>query len=794
MSSLNDMSSSCNASLFADLTHSNEMERLQVIQLLAADPKMESVLLTALGDSSWRVRQAAVEGLAKSTNPGLLDALMQLLQTKNRDANILNSVLQVLSLSHLDAVPLLLQGMKNPNPDVRIYCVMALEHQQDPRVLVALLDALQDTDLNVQYHAIEALGCWEDPNAVEALVSIAESRHFFLAFPALISLARIGNSSLVPRLFPLLADEVLALPTLETLGQIGDATIVSPLVELLDRPNPPTTAVVQALITLYRRYEAEYSEGAYIADLVQTAMTPTAAQQLLAALHDASVEELRSLVMVLGWLQDAEINRALTQLLGNPSMRPLILEAWVRHGAQVVELLMEQLESDDLALQQAAVSALGRIGDSRSVPALIQVLTIPELTLVTCGALAQIGDNRAFEPLLPLLGHEEALVRQSAIAALNSLGHPDLCHQIQQLLENTNSLVRESAVKIAGYFSFPACEPLVLACCQDENERVQIAAIEQLPYLEHCDPFPALKTALQSTNPKVRAAAVRALGHLDDPAVFTTLLMALSDADHWVQYYAIRAIAWQCYPEAVDSLVQIAQSPKPMHIRAAAVEALGVIGGARTVAALAQLLHQSNPEDDLAQATLNALAQVGHPHSLYPLIDALQSPHGLFRMTAVQALGKRGGVGVVDALQRVAVMDTDEAIAQAAIEALGHLATPEAIAALLELTTHTTCRETCITVLSHLSESQLDALASGLSHPHVEVRRAVVKALTRRKHPHASELLIKALSDSDASIRLAAVTALSQLGNRNVEQQLAQMAKTDPDAVVRAATHKELVV
>lgn len=794
MSSPNDRPSPVDASFSETLRHANETVRLHAMQLLAVVPGMESVLLTALGDSSWRVRQAAVEGLAKSTNPDLLTSLMQLLQTQNRDASILNSVLQVLTLSHLDAVPLLLQGITDPDPDVRIYCLMALGQQPDPRVLTALVQALQDPDVNVQYHAIEALGRWEAPVAVEALLTVATSRPFFLAFPALASLARIGSPTIVPRLLPLLGDALLVLPTLETLGQIGDATVVAPLVALLDRPQPPTLAVVQAIISLYNRYEADYREGAYIADVVRTALTPTAAQQLLAALPEAAVAELRSLVTLLGWLHDDAINRALTRLLGEPAIRPLIIEAWVRHGSQVVDLLLEQLTSDDLTLQQLAVSALGRIGDKQAVPALIHALTVPELTIVTCGALAQIGDSRAFEPLLSLLGQEEALVRQSAIAALNSLGHPDLATRMRQLLTDPNPLVRESAVKIAGYFSFPDCEPLLLVCCQDGQERVQIAAIEQLPYLEHCDPFPALNTALQATNPKVRAAAVRSLGHVDDPVVFTHLLTALRDPDSWVQYYAIRAIAWHSYPEAVESLVHIAQSDQAVPLRAAAVEALGMIGGASVVAALARILRQLDPEDDLAPITLSALGQVGHPHSLYPLIDALQSPYVTLRLPAVQALGKRGGVGVVDALQRVAVTDRDPTIAQAAIAALGQLATPEAIAALLELTTEPACREPCITALSQLPEAQLDTLAGGFSHPQVEVRRAVVKALTRRKHPHASELLGMGLTDPDASIRLAVVTALSQLGNRSVAPQLAQMANTDPDAAVRAATQKELVV
>jgi HEAT repeat protein len=60
------------------------------------------------------------------------------------------------------------------------------------------------------------------------------------------------------------------------------------------------------------------------------------------------------------------------------------------------------------------------------------------------------------------------------------------------------------------------------------------------------------------------------------------------------------------------------------------------------------------------------------------------------------------------------------------------------------------------------------------------------------KNPLASELLSKALDDEDPSVRVAAINALSHLGNRNVERKLLDLRRADPDTAVRRAAKKAL--
>jgi HEAT repeat protein len=177
---------------------------------------------------------------------------------------------------------------------------------------------------------------------------------------------------------------------------------------------------------------------------------------------------------------------------------------------------------------------------------------------------------------------------------------------------------------------------------------------------------------------------------------------------------------------------------------------------------------------------------------LLPLRAAVQSHDSALRVAALRALGQRGGDEVTETLQWVAATEADAEVAQAAIDALAQVATPEAIDALVALTSDQRLREACITALARFDETQLEWIARGLTHVNVEVRRAVTEALGRIKRSNASDLLSAALDDPEAAVRLAAANALGYLGNRRAERKLVALARTDPEMAVRRAAEKAL--
>ncbi len=891
------------------LANPDETIRLQAAQALANQTTdlPDNPLVSAMGDESWRVRQTAVNTLVVQARETTINRILSILREEHTNLSALNSALQVLALSNIDTLPTLIDWLiQSEDSDLRIYTALLLGEQKDPRAIQPLISVLKDEDINVRYHAIEALGNLRAVEAVETLAEIAESRDFFLAFPALEALMRIGDPLGADRLVPLLEDEMLCEPAAGALGKLGDKQVVEPLAELLNNPDGPILAISRAIATLYDRYEKVYGEGQHIADLANRGIKAQGEANLIAALSEAKGEELAAVALLLTWRSGLAVEQALVQLLGEPIVRPMVMETLVNYGRQgkdirsrVCNLLIEQLTAEQLETRRCAVVILGQIGDPLAVPALTVLLgdidsqlpsplfeddlsgalsgvsssapeageesslqlslaeqeqrqlwiilerlahlpTDPELIIVAAEALAKIGDRRSFEALMSLLGNFDAGVRQAAIAALNSLGHPDMSAQIFQCLRDENPRVRESAVKIAGYFAWPNCVELLLQLCHDANNRVRRAAIEHLPYLESDRVIPALVEAIHDEQPNVRASAARAFGQIDPETALPHLLKALSDVEPWVRYYSARSLGWHGNIQALEALCLLSQNDPATHVRAAAIEALGQIARAfasalrsniasfatsselqnqiqmTLVQTLAPLAISESSEEDVARTAIAALgavasalqSNVGHSSALAPLLTLLSSPLPARRIDALEMLGSCGSESVVESIQRLLNEESETRVVNVAIQTLGGLRSQSATGVLIDLLCYSQYREAAISALTadavgghysgvgkvstHTTEEQVQWLERGLSHADPMVRSGLVEVLTRFKHPLASRLLVRALDDADASVRLSCIRALAHLGHRGIEEKLKMMTRNDPNARVRRAAQKVL--
>ena len=597
--------------LSARLAQGDEATRLNAAETLSDDESYDTTpLLDALSDDSWQVRRAAIRGVSQRAAPEAIAALLSSVVENHHNPALLNSALQVLASSDVDTLSPLLELLRGPDADLRIQAALALGEQGNPRAIGALLNALNDGDTNVRYHAIEALGKLKAIEAVDPLAETVESRDFFLAFAALDALAKIGEPRVAARIVPLLDEELLREPAINLLGQLGDESAVAPLIALLNTSTAPTDAIAAALASLSDRYEQQYRAGSHIADLASHEISPTGVQNLLDALETPDKEDLRSLALVLGWLKRSGVDRALTRFMGRGEVRDEIIDALVQHGSTTLDLLIAQLTAEDLEVRRAAVVALGRIGDSSATPALVNTLSEESLAIDAANALGQIGDPRAVDGLLNLIGNDDASIRQAAVSALNSLGLPSMSERIIPLLADSDPNVRESAVKIAGYFGYPGAASALVNLSRDQNERVRCAAIEHLPFIEDERVLDVLVHALRQESSNVRAAAARALGTMDAPEAVGQLVEALSDDDVWVRYFSARALGRRRSEDSVAALEKVIEKEQFNHVRIAALDSLGQIGGQRVAGIAAGLVRDDDP--DVAHAAQVALGKSAH--------------------------------------------------------------------------------------------------------------------------------------------------------------------------------------
>jgi HEAT repeat protein len=154
---------------------------------------------------------------------------------------------------------------------------------------------------------------------------------------------------------------------------------------------------------------------------------------LVAALHDPSTKIRAAVARARGAYPIPEARAGLLQALHDPAAdvrRAAIggLSAW--DDSQVVVALRDLLTSDpDFYTRLAAVQGLAGRPDAGAAEALTHLLAVapgddPMLLGMAAEALAGLGGAIAREPLVALLDHPAAAIRQKAIEGLATLGDP----------------------------------------------------------------------------------------------------------------------------------------------------------------------------------------------------------------------------------------------------------------------------------------------------------------------------------------------------------------------------------
>ena len=99
----------------------------------------------------------AVSTLAQHGS-AVVETLVQTLREQHRDLSVLSSALDLLSVSDIDIVEPLIRFLEDDDTNLRIQAALILGQRRDRRAIPALIARLDDADVNVRFHVIEALG------------------------------------------------------------------------------------------------------------------------------------------------------------------------------------------------------------------------------------------------------------------------------------------------------------------------------------------------------------------------------------------------------------------------------------------------------------------------------------------------------------------------------------------------------------------------------------------------------------------------------------------------------------
>jgi HEAT repeat protein len=255
-----------------------------------------------------------------------------------------------------------------------------------------------------------------------------------------------------------------------------------------------------------------------------------------------------------------------------------------------------------------------------------------------------------------------------------------------------------------------------------------------------------------------------------------------------MRWVGLRALGYLRRPEVVPHLVPFLSDPR-QELRFAAVEALGSLRAASAVRPLTETL--LDPDRGLRRAAASALGEIRDRQALPALLLALEDEHWSVRCAAAAALGALGSAKATPALV-ARLRDDDATVRRAAAAALGEVGDAQSAGALTEALRDPGLHGPALEALRRLGSAALPEIERAFAAAGVEARRLLVDLAGRFEDRRARRLLLSALADDSAPVRVEAALALGDAGILDAVRPLMDVKAHDPSPDVRHAAAQAL--
>ena len=530
------------------LQSADEEIRRSALHLLRENrsPDAQSIIFTAMGDESWRVRKEAVECYINS-KPDLdsVEQLLNLLRDED-NAGLRNSAAEtVIRLGSVCAMPLM-KMVHDQDADVRKFVIDVMGAIGDSLFIPSLLNALNDPEVNVAAAAAEQLGAIGDADtSVELMQAILARDEVLFRFSALGALGLLAYSSPVPEALTKLADDdILRKAVFECLGAVSDESSFKLLLDNFSCPQKNSRAA--ALKALYKIYGRS---------------SVTAQIMIREALHLFKESQIINCLLELYDKRDVLLTEALlwaSAVTRDTRFIPLIIEAYTdertadaalfalkNFSREALHEIISRLSSLDENVKSGLCILIAECGYSGFNDVIRDALYDPSAQVRKVAAMAagKLGLITLIPDLILLIDDSEAHVFAAAVASLQSLAmisRSAIAAEVGRFCSSNALHHRKAAALLLA--SLGERDRLLLLI-KDEDPQVRKAAVTAVGTNRLETSGSMLVLALADEDPDVRISVADALGNLQDKTTLDALEHALNDKDVWVQSSILKSIA-----------------------------------------------------------------------------------------------------------------------------------------------------------------------------------------------------------------------------------------------------------
>jgi HEAT repeat protein len=403
-------------------------------------------------------------------------------------------------------------------------------------------------------------------------------------------------------------------------------------------------------------------------------------------------------------------------------------------------------------------------------------------------AFATISAQVSYEQAIADLASPEPSVRQKAVGLLKDAAYPEAAIPMAALVADPQNAIQFDA--IAAELNIFLAERVVT------HKRVGYVVEKRSPINAEAtfsagplaigarvvpvEVLTALRTAMHDDNPRVELEAIYAFGALAPTvggaarrdllrAAGPDLISLLGSLDPFIRFAGVRVIGrlFELRPndepidETVGDAVVAAMNDKDQTVKAAVMQALGTMRYERAVTALSELFAHY-AKGQPAEAALDALAHIANPVSAPLLATQLISKTSALRGIAVEGLARIGDLARLAEMQ-VVLKDERTDTVLLALAFASTLLSNAPIDPMSEAVTRTKTRDQARQYLIEIAPGHIGLFDRQLVDPDARVRLAAVDALGLTRDPAAVPLVQPLTADTDPLVAQAAARAMDRL-------------------------------
>jgi HEAT repeat protein len=391
------------------------------------------------------------------------------------------------------------------------------------------------------------------------------------------------------------------------------------------------------------------------------------------------------------------------------------------------KLIAALKSSKSVDLRRFICRQLRTIGTVKSVPVLASLLNDPELTHGARYALGRIEDPKAAAALRAALGKTSGKIQAGIIITLGKRGCTAATGDMVKLFGSSDKTVAHAAIRGVGLMGTSASAKALLNARTSASGELRTRITDAM-----------LDCAEQFTKG----------GKASDAAVIYKVLYTPKEATH-VRLAALRGLAQSQGAGAVNTLVAVIKGDDPQ-MQATAIAFMTDVKDPSATKALVGLLGTMKPE---AQTLI------------------------------LRSLAARGDTSACGAVTKL-VASEDKGVKAAALEALGSVGAAGSVGLLLKCAGSEQSARASLAIIKGAGAEANIIRAVASDDPKISVE--AIRAVKDRGCKKGVVALFKAASNSDSSVRRAAIDALGKLGGQKDIARLLALLVSPADPKDRA--------